>query len=158
MLHTFKSFDDAIAAGYTKANRKHGTYRGCTIRDRDTSGANAVGYSYAVVASIPATIDGNRFVDIQSPDDFGSSVQVWTEDLNKIHQPGSFSVMYAPAHLSTAIEMAHAWVDAYYTANPESAARLAQLKADQAASDARHAAKKIGRQVRRNARMTAAAL
>lgn len=156
MLHTFKSVDDAVAAGYTRANRKHGTYRGCTIYAHDTSGGNAIHYSYAIAVLIPDQIDNYTFNYASTT--FGDSVQVWTDDLNQVRQPGSFAVMFAPADLAAAIERAHAWIDAYYAENPASAARLVALEKAQAASEARHAAKMIGRQIRRSARMAAAAL
>lgn len=156
MLHTFKSVADAVAAGYTRANRKHGTYRGCEIVARDTSGGNAIHYSYAIAVSIPDQIDNYTF-NYESTT-FGDSVHVWTDDLNQVRQPGSFSVMFAPSDLAATIERAHAWIDAYYAANPESAARLVALEDAQAASDARHAEKMIGLQIRRSARKAAAAL
>lgn len=70
--HDFKTAAAAQEAGYQIARGEHGHYRGCTLLSRDTSGPNATGYSYAMIASIHADIDGNGVIDIRSEKDFAT--------------------------------------------------------------------------------------
>jgi len=67
--HSFKTFADALSAGYDAVNRR---------TDRDTSGTNSYGYSYENEV-------GRK------------TVTVWfSEDKNAMGQPGCFRPMYPP--------------------------------------------------------------
>jgi hypothetical protein len=156
--HIFKPFTDAISAGYVIARGKYGTYHACPIYSRDTRGGSAIAYSYRLTAAIAAEIDGNMTFDVQAAGDFGNSVAVWINDKNKIQQTGSCCVMYSTDVLAAAIKKSLAWIDVYFEANLNGAARAVRNKADRAATDARHTAKWIGRQIRRNARQATAML
>lgn len=146
MHHTFKSISDAIAAGYVHANGQLGEYRGCKILARDTSGPHSIGYSYGVSTAVPASIDGNMCIDIWSDKTFGESVKVWSDDKNRVGNPGSFCVMFDPTTLAASLQGARDWIDAFYAANPAAASRLLEHDAMIAASNARHAAKRLARQ------------
>lgn len=75
---------------------------------------------------------------------------VWgDDDTNLIHKKGAFTVMYAPEDYAKGIEAAHAWIDAYYAANPESLARYGEQEASRAATSVRQAAKRAARQAAR---------
>lgn len=69
MAHQFKTYAEAIEAGYRRPNRQ---------TDRDTSGPNSFGYSYK-------NTDGEQTVAVS-----------FSEEKNQLGQPGCVAPMYPP--------------------------------------------------------------
>ena len=147
-LHKFPTKLAAQAAGYVGASSKIGDYGHCAIISSDTSGPNEIGYRYSIHVRVPAWID-DALIPTYSPY-FGDSVQVWTDDLNLVRQPGSFAVMYAPDTLAKAREEASKWVDAYLAADPARQERIRVRLAEAAAATLRRNAKQAARMARRH--------
>lgn len=102
MVHSFDTIADAVEAGYRTAHKQHlETFVGYEISVSDTSGQNAYGYRFGVVA-IPT--QGR----VLGP--WGTVVSVWTHEKNRLGQPGCCLSMFPPDELDKAVEQAKAAV------------------------------------------------
>ena len=112
MWHEFETTAEALAAGYENGGKRHlETYRNYEIQVVDTSGYNSFGYDFGVKALPDDSLinSGHRTVG-----PFGSTVTVWTQELNQMKQAGSFRPMFAPNTLTKAIAEAKQAVDKVY--------------------------------------------
>jgi len=112
----FKTMGYAIAAGYQSVRdgqvlAQHGEYDIIAV---DTSGPRWYGYSFGVRA-IPN--DDAIRAGYTSLGPFGSTVTVWTDDPNRLGEPGSFRPMFAPGELDRAITDAINAIDQRRPAN-----------------------------------------
>lgn len=103
MKHQFDTVGDAIAAGYEspgRAGRVLGQHNDYDVIIVDASGGRSFGYDFAVkaLANENAIRAGRHHLG-----PFGSTVTVWTDDLNGLGKPGSFRAMFAPGVLDSAI-------------------------------------------------------
>jgi hypothetical protein len=130
MSRQFSVLNDAIEAGYVKRIDGY-YYRGFGFGRTDTSGGSSRGYSYAMKAytlhddeSLINRCDMNpvasqRLCDILSQE-YASSRTVWLTDvLNKIRQPGAFSVMFLNSDVEVGFERAKILIDRYRAVKPE---------------------------------------
>lgn len=125
METTFKKYSDAADAGFTVPLVTE-RYRGFIIKSTDTSGSNAYGYSYAIIActddSILDAVALYHAGVTPIRECFGRTREVWlSEERNQIHQPGCFVVRYAPGIWAAGVQAAKRAVDDWYKLFPEAA-------------------------------------
>lgn len=159
-MTTFSTLADAIAAGYTRGS--HIPHRGFVIRPVDASDAGEYGYAYAVgITTGDALGLGEHWGEHESTHDltcrrFGHTESVWLErELNRVHQPGVFTVRFAADVWAAGVEAARAAIDEWLARSPKAAAAVAAHEAWREEVRVRQAAKAARRERERTAKLVA---
>lgn len=141
---TFKTADEATAAGFVPCRGVHDRYRGFQMVARDVSGGNSYGYRFTLAAQTEPHMetDWQELMPLTRWRG-GESVTVsLTDEKNAIGYFGAFSVRFNCATLEAARGAFRALVDAYYDGSRSARLEERTAAAALASADARQAVKR----------------